>query len=94
LANSFESAAAGKPLPFVWGFDVTVDVDERDEDDAIDDAEFDRWMGFRGGGMPLTSSAFIGLNHRPLRFGKLGGAATAVIEKAGQSAGMMNSDRC
>lgn len=74
--------------------EVTVEVDEVDEEDAvdaIDDEELDRCKDFRDMNMfILLSSGFIEfsdwspfIHPGRLRFAKLGGFATAVIETSG-----------
>lgn len=68
--------------------EVTVEVDEEDAVDETDDEEFDRCRAFRDMNMfILLSSGFIEFSDWPplihpgrLRFAKLGGFATAVIE--------------
>lgn len=72
--------------------EVTVEVDEEDAVDEIDDDELDRCRDFRDMNMfILLSSGFIEFSDWPpsvhpgrLRFAKLGGFATAVIETSGR----------
>lgn len=68
-----------------------MDVDPLEDVDETDDDEFDRGRVLRGMGMftPLASSELIVLRSWPpfihpgrLRFGKLGGLATAVMGTA------------
>lgn len=65
------------------------EVDD-DDDEATDEDEFVRWMLLRGMKILETSSEFIGVDpdvppllavHPNLREGRLGGEATAVMEK-------------
>lgn len=68
---------------------TAVEVEETDELEEIEEDEFDREMVFRGIKTPLTSSEFMGCRDWPglsphadrLMFAKLGGLATAVMEK-------------
>jgi len=83
----------GLPVPLVGAVEtepveVTVEVDEEDAVDETDDEEFDRCKDFRDMNMfILLSSGFVEFSDWPplshpgrLRFAKLGGFATAVIE--------------
>jgi len=85
------SAAPGMAFPPGGGLEVTVDTDEFDAVDETDEDEFVRWSGLRGMNMliPLPSSEFIALRDWPplihparLRFARLGGLATAVMENS------------
>lgn len=68
---------------------MAVEVEEAEEDEAIEDEELDREMVLRGTNMPRMSSGFIALSVCPplmphagrFRFAKLGGFATAVMRK-------------
>lgn len=83
----------GLPMPLVGAVEtepveVTVEADEEDAVDETDDEEFDRCKDFRDMNMfILLSSGFVEFSDWPplshpgrLRFAKLGGFATAVIE--------------
>jgi len=96
----------GKEMPFGCeaGLDVTVEVDEPDDVDDMDDEELVRWRVFRCMNMltPLASSdgGFIEFSDCPplihpgrLRFAKLGGFATAVMRKARPETGEARGSR-
>jgi hypothetical protein len=78
-------------LPVVCGADVTVPVDDVDEEEATEDEELVLWIDFRGANMPRTSSGFIALSVCPpliphagrFKLAKLWGFATAVMGKSG-----------
>lgn len=88
-------------MPFVRGAaEVTVAAEEFDDVDAMEDAELVLWMVLRAGTKmpPLTSSGVIALIDCPphacrLMLGKLGGLATAVMEKTGRRSGSMGEGR-
>jgi hypothetical protein len=88
LAAPFDQplrSPAAEATPFVCAVAAapTVDVDDAEEFEFIEDAEFVRGMVFRCGSkmLPLTSSALIALPPHAgrLMFEKEGGGATAVI---------------
>jgi hypothetical protein len=69
---------------------TTVEVDEVDEFEAIEEEELDRCRGLRGANMPRISSGSIALRLCPplvphdglFKSEKLGGFATAVMGKS------------
>ncbi len=87
------AAETGAPLvePLV---DTSVELEDVEEFDDMEDDELVRWILFRGMNMPLTSSGFMGLSDCPplmphagrLMLGKLGGLATAVMRTSGRMA--------
>jgi hypothetical protein len=93
----------GTPFDCALGLDVTVDVDELDDVDDTDDEEFVRGSVFRCMNMLIpraSSDGFIEFGGWPplihpgrLRFAKLGGFATAVMETARREMGEAPGDR-
>jgi hypothetical protein len=93
----------GMPFDCGLGWDVTVEVDELDDVDDTDDEEFVRWRVFRCMNMLIpraSSDGFIEFGGWPplihpgrLRFAKLGGFATAVMETARREMGEAPGDR-
>ena len=92
MGHPLSSPAACKGFPFAGGAEVTVpveEVEEVDEDEAIEDEEPVLGMAFRGASMPRTSSGFIAPSAWPpltphagrFKLEKLGGFATAVMRK-------------
>lgn len=80
-------------VPLDWDpFESTVDTDELDEFELIEEDELLRDRGLRGANIPLTSSGFIGT--LPLLVphagrdicGKFGGLATAVMREGSRKA--------